>query len=68
MKESMVATCVMQSNSNQIEHSVAVSIKGKQMSTFNSYMLNSLASIGIAGGCDVMLSSLHHVGQVSISV
>ena len=26
------------------------------MSTFNAYTLNSLAYIGIAGGCEVMLS------------
>ena len=40
---------------NRIDHSVADSVKFKQITTFNSYTLNSLPYVGIAGGCTVML-------------
>ena len=42
-KELMGATRVMQSSSNELSAPVSVRVKCKQMSTFNTYTLNSLA-------------------------
>ena len=51
----MIATCVMQSSSTELSTSVSDSVKCKQMEV-NTYRLNSLAYIGSAAGCEVMLS------------
>ena len=54
MKELSVATCVMQSFFNKLSTPVSVSIKCKKIEKFNTYMLNPLAYIEIAGGFEFM--------------
>ena len=63
-KELTVATCIMQTTSNELSTPVPVSAKCKEMEKFNTYTLNSLAYV--ADGCEVILSGWCKVGWVSI--
>ena len=55
-KELTVTTHIMQSPSNKFSTSISDSIKCKQKEV-NTFTLNSIASVGSAAGCEVLLSS-----------
>ena len=65
MKELTIATHVMQSSPNKLSTPVSISTKCKQMKRSNTYMLNSLAYVKAASGCEVVLSGWYKVCKVS---